>query len=133
MLHKELTSKIISVIFEVHNELGFGHAEKCYERAMMIEFGKRGIFAESQVAIKVYYKGEKVGDFIADIIIDKLVILEIKAVSELIDEHRAQTLNYLKSTEIEVALLINFGAKSAQYERILFTNDRKKLSNNNLL
>jgi GxxExxY protein len=123
-LHSETTEKIIKAYYKVYNTLGYGFLEKVYEKAMMIELKKVGLHAERQVSIKVYYEGEMVGDYYADIIVVNKVIVELKASEALCVEDEAQLLNYLKATEIEVGLLLNFGIKP-QLKRKLFTNDKK--------
>ena len=103
-----------------HKEL----TEKIYENAMIIEFKKEGIFAVAQFAIKVFYEGEVMGEYYADILVDNKVIVEIKAAKHLVEENEAQLLNYLKATDIEVGLLLNFGIKP-EFRRKAFDNLRK--------
>ena len=122
--YKELTEKIIKIFYKVYNKLGYGFLEKVYENAMMIEFKKEGIPAVSQSAIKVYYEDEIVGEYFADILVDDKIIVEIKAARNLALEHEAQLLNYLKATNIEVGLLLNFGPKP-EMKRKAFNNYRK--------
>ncbi len=122
--YKELTHKIILIFYKVYNKLGYGFLEKVYENAMMIEFRKEGIPAVSQSPIKVFYDEEIIGEYNADLLVDNKVIVEIKAVKRLADEHEAQLLNYLKATEIEVGLLLNFGPKP-EIKRKAFDNSRK--------
>ena len=124
MKHEELTEKIIKIFYKVYNTLGYGFLEKIYENAMIIEFRKAVIPAESQSLIKVVYEGELVGEHSADIIVDKTVIIELKAVKSLMQDHHAQLLNYLKATEIEIGLLLNFGPKP-EISRKVFDNFRK--------
>jgi GxxExxY protein len=95
--YKELTQKIIKIFYRVYNNLGYGFLEKVYENAMMIEFKKEGIFAVAQFAIKVFYGGEVIGEYYADIVVDNKVIVEIKAAKHLVEENEAQLLNYLKA------------------------------------
>jgi GxxExxY protein len=104
--------------------LGYGFLEKVYENALMIEFKKEGIPAVSQSAIKVLYEGEIIGEYYADILVANKVIVEIKATKRLIGEHEAQLLNYLKATNIEIGLLLNFGTKP-EFKRKAFDNSRK--------
>ena len=122
--HKTLTAAIISIFYRVYNKLGYGFLEKIYENAMMIEFRKADIPAESQSPIRVVYEGELVGEHAADIVVDKKVIIELKAVKSLMQAHHAQLLNYLKATDIEVGLLLNFGPKP-EISRKVFDNFRK--------
>ena len=122
--YKELTQKIIKIFYRVYNNLGYGFLEKIDENAMMIEFKKEGIFAVAQFAIKVFYEGEVIGEYYADILVDNKVIVEIKAAKHLVEENEAQLLNYLKATDIEVGLLLNFGTKP-EFKRKAFDNLRK--------
>ena len=124
MLHANLTEKIIKAFFKVNNTLGYGFLEKVYENAMVIELIEMGFNVRQQQNIKVYYETEEVGDYYADLLIDDLVIVELKAAESLCEEHEAQLINYLKATKIEVGLLLNFG-KKAEFKRKIFTNDRK--------
>ena len=107
--YKELTKKIIGVFYKVYNQLGYGFLEKVYENAMMVEFEKESISAMAQCRIKVSYDGTVVGEYFADILVDGKVIVEIKASRGLPLESEAQLLNYLKATDMEVGLLLNFG------------------------
>ncbi|MBW1701687.1 MAG: GxxExxY protein [Deltaproteobacteria bacterium] len=122
--HRELTEKIIKIFYRVYNRLGYGFLEKVYENAMMIEFRKEGIPAVSQFAIRVFYEDEMIGEYYADILVDNKVIVEIKAARRLAKENEAQLLNYLKATDIEVGLLLNFGPKP-ELKRKAFDNLRK--------
>jgi len=122
--HKELTEKIIKIFYRVYNKLGYGFLEKIYEDAMMVEFKKEDIPAVCQSAIKVFYEGEVIGEYYADILVDNKVIVEIKAAKCLVEENEAQLLNYLKATDIEVGLLLNFGTKP-ELKRKAFDNLRK--------
>ena len=122
--YKELTEKIIGLFYKVYNKLGYGFLEKVYENAMMIEFKKEGIPAVAQFPIKVLYEEESVGEYYADILVATKVIVEIKATRNLALENEAQLLNYLKATDIEVGLLLNFGPKP-QIKRKAFDNYRK--------
>ncbi len=124
LIHSELTSKIIRAFYNVYNKLGYGFLEKVYERSMMIELNKLGINCVAQRPIEVNYFGSSVGLYYADIITEEKVIIEIKAAENLAPEHEAQLLNYLKATDIEVGLLLNFGNKP-QYRRKIFTNELK--------
>ena len=122
--HKELTEKIIRIFYRVYNTLGYGFLEKVYENAMIIEFMIECIPAVAQFPIKVFYKEEVIGEYFADILVDEKVIVEIKATRTLALEHEAQLLNYLKATDIQVGLLLNFGPKP-QIKRKVFDNFRK--------
>ncbi|NLK61858.1 MAG: GxxExxY protein [Fusobacteria bacterium] len=120
MIKSELTEKIIGCAFEVINTLGAGFLEKVYENAMMKEFKLKGISAEQQKPIKVFYKGEVVGDYIADILVENEVIIELKVVKNFNEIHLAQCINYLKSTGKKICLLINFGKNKLEFKRIVF-------------
>ena len=122
--HKALTEKIIRIFYRVYNKLGYGFLEKVYENAMMIEFRSESIPAISQSPIAVLYKDELIGEYYADILVDDKVIVEIKAAKTLALDHEAQLLNYLKATNIEVGLLLNFGPKP-EIKRKVFDNNRK--------
>ena len=124
--HKELTEKIIKVFYSVYSQLGYGFAEKVYERAMVICLEEAGLKVESQIPIKVHFKGQVIGEYVADVLVENLVILELKAVSNVIDAHVAQLLNYLRGSELEVGLLFNFGPKP-EFKRLVFDNRRKLL------
>ena len=129
MLHRTLTDKIINAYYNVHRTLGYGFLEKVYENAMLIELRRLGMEVESQVPITVYFEGFEIGRYYADIVVNDLVIIEIKAVSALATVHECQLVNYLRATNKEVGLLLNFGEK-AEFRRKIFTNDRKpNLSN----
>ena len=124
MKYKELTDQIIKIFYKVYNTLGYGFLEKIYENGMMIEFRKEHTSAEAQWPIKVFYDNEVIGEHAADILVDGKVIVEVKAVKSLIQDHHAQLLNYLKATDIEVGLLLNFGPKP-EISRKVFDNFRK--------
>ena len=121
MKHKELTGKIIECAYKVHNHLGFGFLESVYQNALLIELKKAGLNAKKEVPVKVFYEEKNVGDYIADIIVEETVILELKSVKELHPAHEAQLTNYLKATGIEVGLLINFGRERVDIKRKVFT------------
>ena len=124
ILHKGLSESILKVFYEVYNELGHGFLEKVYQNAMYFELKSQGFKVEAQKQIKVYYKDELVGDFFADLLINDTIILELKACDILVKAHYVQTLNYLKATNIEIGLLLNFGEKP-EIKRLIFTNNRK--------
>jgi len=124
MQHKELTDRVLCCFYNVYNKLGYGFLEKVYENALMIELVKAGLAPRAQSPIKVRYDGRVVGEYIADMLIDDKIIVEIKATKSLSVSHEAQLLNYLKATEIEVGLLLNFGP-NAEVKRKVFNNDRK--------
>jgi len=126
MKHEEITDKIIKAFYKVYNTLGYGFLEKVYERAMLIELKQMGLNTESQSKILVYYYGNIIGDYCADLTIENVVICELKAAECIIEEHEFQLINYLKATTIEVGLLLNFG-KKPEIRRKIFDNDRKPL------
>jgi len=128
MIYQETTSKIIGCFYEVYNNLGFGFLEKVYENALYQELMDQGLSCRRQVPITVFYKGKTVGDYYADIIVEGKIILELKAAESLAEEHELQIINYLKATNIEIGLLLNFG-KEPQIKRKILTNDRKSTNN----
>ena len=123
--HQELTKSIIGIFYDVYNEMGHGFLEKVYQNAMIVELQSRGFEIESQKRINVYYKRTIVGEYIPDIIVNNSVIVELKCVEYINESHQAQLINYLKSTECEVGLLLNFG-NDPQFLRKIYTNDIKK-------
>lgn len=127
LLHSEITGKIIKAFYKVYNTLGFGFLEKVYENSLAIELRGAGLHVRQQQPVKVYYGGNLVGTYYADLIVENSVIIELKAAESLCEAHEAQLLNYLKATEIEVGMLTNFGIKP-EYGRKIFTNDRKELT-----
>jgi GxxExxY protein len=124
-VHRELTDRIIGAFYDVYNELGFGFLESVYRRAMFHALNQAGLLAETEVKLPVSFRGHLVGDFSADIFVERAVILELKAAEELHPAHEAQLLNYLKASPIELGLLLNFGPKP-RIRRLIFTNDRKR-------
>ena len=124
LLHKALTDLILKVYFDVYNQLGYGFLEKVYQNAMYFELKSFGLKVEAQKPIKVYFKNQLVGEYYADLLIEDKVIVELKACELLMNAHIAQIMNYLKATEIEVGLVLNFG-ENPEFKRILYTNDRK--------
>ncbi|MBI5730876.1 MAG: GxxExxY protein [Ignavibacteriales bacterium] len=126
-LHKELTSKIIEAFYKVYNSLGFGFLEKVYENALKYELELMQLKVDKQKPIDVYYKEIKAGEYFADLIVENKVILELKAAENLIEEHELQLINYLKATEIEVGLLLNFG-KKPEIRRKIFSNSNLRKS-----
>lgn len=124
-LHEKLTEKIIGCFYDVYNQLNYGFLEKVYENALKIELKSKGLKAESQKRIEVIFKGCVVGEYFADLVVNDLVIIEIKAAENLCDEHSLQLLNYLRATNMEVGLLLNFG-KKPQIARRVFPNSQKQ-------
>jgi GxxExxY protein len=124
LLHRELTEKIIGVYYDVRRELGSGFLEKVCHRAMVIALRQAGLQVEEEVPLPVYFRGILIGEFYGDIVVNGLVLVEVKCRKALEPRDKAQVMNYLCACDLEVALLFNFGA-AAQFERIAFTNERK--------
>ena len=122
--HEELTEAIIGAFYAVYHALGYGFLEKVYENAFAFELRQRGFNVEQQKPIRVYYKQQLVGEYFADLVVNDLVILELKATRVLTKGHEAQLLNYLKATPYEVGLLLNFGPKS-KVTRKVYDNELK--------
>jgi len=120
LLHEEITKEIIGAAFEVHRVLGYGFLEKVYQKAMQVELIKRGLKAELEHKITVYYKGAVVGDYQADIFVEDAVMVELKVAKEYNPQDEAQLLNELKATGIKVGLLINFGRTKVEFKRMVF-------------
>ena len=122
--HRELTDQIIQAFYTVYNKLGYGFLEKVYVNALMIELEKSGINAKHQQPLRVLYDNVTVGEYFADIVVDDLIIIEVKAAKGLTLDREAQLLNYLKSTRCEVGLILNFGPRP-EFKRKAFDNARK--------
>ena len=129
LLHKDTTDIILKSFYKVYNNLGYGFLEKVYENALLYELRNQGLDCEKQKPIKVYYEQIQVGEYYADIIVNECIILELKAAESIAEEHEFQLINYLKATEIEIGLLLNFG-KNPEFKRKIFTNKKKKISKN---
>jgi GxxExxY protein len=125
LLHEDLTNLIIKCFYNVYNTLGYGFLEKVYHNALLLELRSYGLEAISQGEIIVFYNGTEVGHYYADIIVEDRVILEIKVAKTIIEAHEAQLLNYLRATDKEVGLVLNFGPK-AEFKRKVFENKYKK-------
>jgi GxxExxY protein len=125
LMHENLTGQIIKAFYNVYNELGYGFLEKVYEKSLALELESIGLRVGRQRPINVFYLGRPVGDYYADLIVEGLVIIELKCAEALCEAHEAQLLNYLKATNVEVGLLLNFGPKPA-FRRKIFTNDKKR-------
>lgn len=119
ILYPELSYKIFGLAIQIHTQLGPGFLEKVYENAMMILLEKENLPARQQVPTPVYFEGKIIGDYIADIIVDNKIILELKSISELTEVHKAQAMNYLKATGFRLAILLNFGKLKLQQDRIV--------------
>lgn len=125
LLYKNLSDDILKAFYTVYNELGYGFLEKIYQNAIWLELKSKGYKVEAQKQIKVYYKGQLVGTYFADILIDDKIIIELKACELLMNAHVAQLINYLKATDVELGFLLNFG-EEPEFKRIILTNDRKR-------
>jgi GxxExxY protein len=124
LLHGGTTDRILQVYYSVHAELGHGFLEKVYQRAMIIALMEANLRLEQSVRLTVLFRGHQIGDFWPDLIVEGVVLLEIKAGQTLENWHSAQVLNYLRASHLEVGLLLNFGSKP-EFKRLLLTNDRK--------
>lgn len=117
MKHEELTQKIIGCAYAVYNKMGFGFLESVYEKCLLIELEKAGLKVESQSPINVFYEGELVGEFFADIIVEDTIIVELKSVRRVVRAHEVQLVNYLTATKKEVGLVLNFGPEKVEVKR----------------
>ncbi len=118
LLHEELTGKILEACFEVSNELGAGFVESVYQNALLITLRQKGLQAEGQVPLSVTFRGQTIGQFVVDIVVEGRVLVELKAARQLAPDHVAQTLNYLHAAGIDVGLLVNFGNPKLEYRRL---------------
>ena len=125
LLEEELTKKIIKAFYSVYGRLGHGFSEVVYERSMLLELREMGLPAQAQHKMQVYYKDVLVGDFAADSVVDDKVVLELKAVECIHDRHKAQLLNYLRASKMELGLVMNFGPEP-EIARQIFENKYKK-------
>ena len=119
IIHKDLAYQVIGLAMDVHSGLGYGFLEKVYENALMVLLRREGINAKQQSPINVFFEGQNVGDYFADILVEDKIILELKSVEKIIDIHKAQALNYLKATGLRLAIVLNFGKERLQYERLV--------------
>lgn len=126
LLHSDTTGEIIKAFYKVYNTLGYGFLEKVYENAIAFELEDKGLFVQTQLPIKVFYNGRQAGEYFADLVVENKVIVEIKTAAIIDKTHEAQLLNYLKATEMEVGLILNFG-QTAEYKRKVFANQKKDL------
>ncbi|MBJ6725421.1 GxxExxY protein [Geomesophilobacter sediminis] len=118
LLHEDVTGKILEASFEVINELGAGFLESVYENSLLLALKQKGLIVDNQVPLSVKFRGENVGEFKADIVVENRVIVELKACKAIAPEHMAQTINYLRATGIQVGLLINFGNPKLEFKRL---------------
>ena len=126
LIHKALTDVILRTFYDVYNDLGHGFLERVYQNAMFLALEEAGLTVDTQRRIKVYFRHKEVGDYFADIIVNEQVILELKASTRLLNEHELQLTNYLKATDIEIGLLLNFG-KEPEFIRKMWVNEKKNL------
>ena len=124
--YSDITKLIISAYYQVYNKLGYGFLEKVYEKAMMIELHKLKLKCESQKSLKVFYNGIVIGDYYADLVVNDCIIVELKAVEAIAPEHEVQLVNYLKASELEVGLLLNFG-REPEFKRRVFSKNYLEL------
>jgi GxxExxY protein len=124
LLHKELTDIIIACFYRVYNDLGYGFLERVYQNVMYYALIDEGLKCETEKSIKVYHNGRVVGDYRADLLVENCVLLELKTSEELNPANEKQLINYLKATDIEVGMLLNFG-KRPQFKRKVFSNKNK--------
>ncbi len=122
--HSELTDQIIGVFYEVYNELGFGFLESVYRNALHLALLEKGLIVEPESPVKVFFRGRVVGDFNADLLVNRTIVLELKTVETILPKHEGQLLNYLRATVLELGLLLNFGPKP-QVRRLVLENQRK--------
>ena len=126
--HGLITDQILRVFYDVYNELGHGFVESVYHRSLVLALESVGLNVCSRISIPVWFRGTQVGHFEADILVETCVLLELKAIRALDSSHRAQLLNYLRATDIEVGLLLNFGERP-EFKRLIFDNLNKKTRN----
>lgn len=122
--HWDLCHEIVGVFYAVYNELGYGFLEAVYDEALFIALTEAGFSAARQVATLIWFRGRTIGHYKADLVVNSAVLLELKAVQAIDSSHKAQVLNYLRATELEVGLLLNFGPKP-DFKRFVFENSRK--------
>jgi GxxExxY protein len=118
MVLEELTGRILEACFEVANELGHGFLESVYRNALVVALRQKALSVETEVSLQVMFRGQSVGDFCADLMVARQVLVELKAVKALLPEHQAQVINYLKATGVEVGLLVNFGTPKIEFKRL---------------
>jgi len=122
--HSELTDMIIGVFYDVYNELGFGFLESVYRNSLRLALLEKGLSVEQEVAVSVFFRGQNVGDFRADLVVNEAILLELKTAEQIVAAHESQVLNYLRSTALELGIILNFGPKP-QVRRLLLDNSRK--------
>jgi GxxExxY protein len=127
--HWDLTDRIIRVFFDVYNELGSGFLESVYEEAICLALAKAALDVQRQVPVPIWFRGQKIGQFYADLMVNRSVLVELKVAKCLGSSHYAQLMHYLKATPVEVGLLLNFGSR-AEFKRLVFANERKLIREN---
>lgn len=132
MKHEDLTRGILKVFYQVYNELGFGFLEKVYQNSMYLALKQEGYYVSSQQKIDVYFRGIKVGEYFADLVVNELVIIELKSATAIVEEFEAQLLNYLRGTNMEVGLLLNFGQKPEVKRKVYDNSLKPNLNKNNI-
>jgi len=125
LIHADLTERIIGVYHDAHYEFGDGFLEKLGQRAMVIALMDAGLRVSEGVRFEVCFRGHRIGDFFPDIVVNDLVLVEVKSCPALEPRHRAQVINYLRASTLEVGLLLNFGPKR-EFERLVYANERKR-------
>lgn len=125
-LHAEVTASVIGVFYEVYNELGGGFLESVYHEALKMALEQAGLRVASEVPVPVRFRGKVVGSFFADLVVNECVLLELKAISSFDRDHDGQVLHYLRATDLEIGLLLNFGPK-AQFKRFILENEKKMI------
>jgi GxxExxY protein len=123
--HSELTETVIGVFYDVYNELGFGFLESVYRKALRLALVEQGLAVSSEFPVSVFFRGVNVGDFRADLVVNELILLELKTTESIVRAHEAQVLNYLRSTRFELGLILNFGPRP-QVRRLVLDNERKQ-------
>jgi GxxExxY protein len=126
LMHEELSATILGAFYEVYNHLGYGFLERVYQNALFFELKEKGLEVAAQRRCPVFYKGREVGEYFSDIIVNEVIIIELKACTSIAGEHISQLQNYLKASDIEVGYILNFGPKP-QFFRKVFTNSQKQL------
>ncbi len=124
--HSEITGAIIKSFYKVYNSLGYGFLEKVYENSLVIELVELGLHVEQQKGVNVYYRGHLVGEYFTDLVVENAVVVELKTAAAISSAHEAQLINYLRATEFEVGLLLNFG-QTAEYKRKIYENQEVPL------
>jgi GxxExxY protein len=127
LIHSELTEEILGVYYDAYSEIGHGFLESVYNNCMYLALTKLGLSVRRDVPVPVYFRGQDVGQFKADLVVGGSVLIELKAVQNLDRTHEAQVMNYLRATELEVGLLLNFGSPKLQFRRIVFQNSNKEI------